>query len=155
MTLWSERDEPVLRWLEANPPFGGILSTNQFSDQPDQRLPDLTQAEFHRAVVTLHDAGYLASDGGTSESGGGVHFTHFLVTGVGKQALGLWPRFDALGSPGELSDILEALAENAPTQEAASNLKRAAGAVRRAAPAVIRGLAEAGLSAVARHTLGI
>jgi len=155
MSLWSERDEPVLRWLEANPPFGGFLSTNQFSQQPDQRLPDLTQAEFHRAVLTLHDAGYLSYEARTPQGGGGVSFSHFLVTGAGKQALGLWPRFDALGSPGELAAILEALAENAPTQEEASNLKRAAGAVRRAAPAVIRGLAEAGLSAVARHTLGI
>jgi hypothetical protein len=155
MSLWTDRDEPVLRSLVENPPFGNILSTNQHSDQPDSRLPQLTQAQFHRAVLTLHDAGYLASDGGTPEGGGGVHFCQFLVTGEGKQALGLWPRFDALGSPGELASILESLAETAPTEEEASNLKRAARAVRRAAPGVIRGLAEAGLGAAARHLLGV
>jgi len=155
MSLWSERDEPVLRWLEANPPFGGFVSTNQYSSQPDQRLPELTQAQFHRAVLTLHDAGYLSYEAGTPQGGGGVSFTHFLVTGAGKQALGLWPRFDALGSPGELASILEALADNAPTEEEASNFRRAASAVRRAAPTVIRGLAEAGLSAAARHLLGL
>jgi hypothetical protein len=84
-----------------------------------------------------------------------VHFCRFLVTGTGKQALGLWPRFDALGSPSELAAILEALADSAPTEEEASNLKRAARAMRRAAPGVIRGLAEAGLGAAARHVLGI
>ncbi len=84
-----------------------------------------------------------------------MQWTNFLVTGAGKQALGLWPRFDALGSPGELADILDALADNAPTEEQASNLKRAAAAVRRAAPGVVRGLAVAGLSAGARAVLGM
>jgi hypothetical protein len=46
-----------------------------------------------------------------------------MVTGAGKQALGLWPRFDALGSPAELAAVLEALAEEAPTEEERSNLK--------------------------------
>lgn len=155
MSLWTDRDEPVLRRLDENPPRANILSTNQHSDQPDNRVPQLTQAKFHGAVLTLHDAGYVSSDGGNAEGGGGVHFCRFLVTGTGKQALGLWPRFDALGSPSELAAILEALADSAPTEEKASNLNRAARAVRRAAPGVIRGLAEAGLGAAARHVLGI
>jgi hypothetical protein len=155
MSLWSERDEPVLRWLAENPPRANFLTTNWLSDDPDERLPQLTRADFHLAVETLHDAGYVSSDGGSYESGGGVHFALFQVTGAGKQALGLWPQFDALGSPGELAAILDALADSAPTEEEASNLKRAANAVRRGAPAVIRGLAEAGLSAAARHFIGI
>jgi hypothetical protein len=117
MSLWTERDEPVLRWLSENPPHGNFLSTNWMHDGPDERLPQLTQAGFHRAVETLHDAGYVSSDGGMYESGGGVHFALFQVTGSGKQALGLWPRFDALGEPSELAAILDALAENAPTEE--------------------------------------
>lgn len=46
-------------------------------------------------------------------------------------------------------------AETAPTEEEASNLKRVAAAVRRAAPGVVRGIAVAGLSAGARAVLGI
>lgn len=69
--------------------------------------------------------------------------------------LGLWPRFDVLGSPGEPAAILEGLADNAPTEEQASNLKTAAKTVRSAGPAVLRGLAEAGLSAAARHLLDL
>jgi hypothetical protein len=155
MTLWSERDEPVLRWLIENPPHGNILRTNWMHTAPHGMLPSLTDAQVHRAVETLRDAAYVDSDEGMWSTGGGVSWARFQVTGRGKQALGLWPRFDALGDPQELAAILDALAENAPTQEQASYLKRAAGAVRRAAPEVIRGLAVAGLSAGARGVLGI
>ena len=96
----------------------------------------------------------MSSDGEQLSGGGGALWTHFQVTGAGKQALGLSPKFDALGSPGELADILDALADNAPTEEESSNLKRAAAAVRRAAPGVVRGIA-AGLGAGARAVLGI
>ena len=155
MSLWDERDEPVLRWLVENPPRANILSTHRSVTALHDGVRSVNQAQFHRAVETLRDAGYIASDDPQSEGGGGVHWTRFQVTGGGKQALGLWPRFDALGSPGELADILDALAENAPTEEQASNLKRAAAAVRRAAPTVLRGIAVAGLSAGARAVLGI
>ena len=37
MSLWSERDEPVLRWLLANPPHANILYTNWMRDQPHER----------------------------------------------------------------------------------------------------------------------
>jgi hypothetical protein len=154
MSLWDERDEPVLSWLVESPPRANILTTHRRGTAPHHGVPSLTQAQVHRAVETLHDAGYVSSDGGQGEGGGGVNWTRFQVTGTGKQALGLWPKFDALGEPAELADILEALAENAPTEEEASNLERAAAAVRRAAPGVVRGIAVAGLSAGARLLLG-
>ncbi|MHB8696186.1 MAG: hypothetical protein ACYDHH_33660 [Solirubrobacteraceae bacterium] len=105
-------------------------------------------------METLHDAGYVSSDGAQASGGGEVLWTHFLLTGAGKQALGLWPAFDALGEPRELAGILDALANNAPTEEEASNLKRAAATVRRTAPNVLRGIAVAGLSAGARLLIG-
>jgi hypothetical protein len=76
----------------------------------------LTHTEVYRAVETLRDAGYLAGDAGRGSSRGAYTFTRVLVTGSGKQALDLWPRFSALGEPGELAAILDALADNAPTQ---------------------------------------
>lgn len=155
MSLWDERDEPVLRWLVENPSPVNMLSTHRFGSAARDGVPSLTQAQVHLAVETLNDAGYVSSGDAQADGGGGVLWTGFFVTGAGKQALGLWPRFDALGSPGELADILDALAENAPTEEQASNLKRAAAAVRRMAPGVVRALAVAGLSAGARAALGM
>jgi hypothetical protein len=134
VTLWDERDKPVLRWLVENPPRANMLTTHKSGTARHEGVPSLTQAQVHASVEVLYDAGYVASDEPQGAGGGGVHWTHFQVTGAGKQALGLWPRFDALGSPGELADILEALARNAPTEEEASNLKRAAAAIRRATP---------------------
>jgi hypothetical protein len=160
MTLWADRDEPVLRWLLENPPNGGFLRVWAISglahgDTPFEGIPLLTQSQVYLAVETLRDAGYVASNRGEWSSGGGYTITQVQVTGKGKQALGLWPSFDALGSPDELAAILESLADNAATEEEASNLKTAARTVRSAAPAVVRALAEAGFSAAARHLLGI
>lgn len=136
MTLWSERDEPVLRWFLENPPVDGMLRIHALSDQPFDSLPGLTQPQVYLAIETLRDAGFLASDDGKWSSGGGFTITHIQVTGKGKQSLGLWPKFDALGSPGELASLLDALADDAPTEEEASNLKtscldRAPGRLRR------------------------
>jgi hypothetical protein len=151
---WDERDRPVLRWLVENPPEGGVLRIYSQSGQPHEGLPSLTQAQVYRAVETLRDAGYLAGDAGRWSSRDAYTFTRVLVTGSGKQALGLWPRFDALGEPSELAAILDALANDAPTGEEASNLHRAAAAVR-AAPSVVRGLAVTGFRAAALHFAGI
>jgi hypothetical protein len=74
-------------------------------------LPKLTQAAVYLALETLRDSGYLASDDGQWSSGGGFTITRIQVTGRGKQALGLWPRFEALGSPDGLAAILEGLRE--------------------------------------------
>jgi hypothetical protein len=160
MTLWAERDEPVLRWLLENPPNGGVLriwgiSGLAHGDAPFEGIPNLTQAQVYLAIETLRDAGYLASAAGEWSSGGGYTMTHIQVTGRGKQALGLWPRFDSLGEPDDFAAILEGLSAHAPTEEEASNLKTAARAARSAAPALLRALAEAGFSAAARHALGI
>jgi len=155
MTLWAVRDEPVLRHLAARPPRDGVLFTQSRSAQPHEGLPELTEAEFEDAVTTLADAGYVAWGHRESEGGGGRSYSHFQVTGAGKQALGLWPRFDALGSPGELAGLLEALAADAATEEERTNLRRAAEAVRQAGPDLLRSLAAGVLGGLARSQLGI
>lgn len=155
MTLWDERDRPVLRSLLEDPPAGGVLRIYSLSDTPYEPSPGLTQAQVYRAVETLRDASYLSGDPGRWSSRSAYTFTRVQVTGPGKQALGLWPRFSALGEPSEFATILDALADNAPTQEQAGNLRRAASAVRRAAPSVVRGLDATGLRAAALHFIGI
>jgi hypothetical protein len=125
------------------------------SEQPRPDYPALSDGDFYLAVLTLHDAGYVTWTRTEAEGGGNRHFQDFMVTGAGKQALGLWPRFDALGSPAELASVLEALAEDAATEEERSNLRRAADAVRRSAPDVIKAGVVGALGALARSQLGI
>lgn len=155
MTLWADRDEPVLRHLMANPPQHAILWTNRFQETPRADLPALTESEFHRSVQILGDAGYVGWNNSEGEGSGGWAFMDFLVTGTGKQALGLWPRFESLGSPVELAALLNALGENAATEEERSNLKQAGEAVRRSAPDVLKSVAAGALGALARSQLGL
>lgn len=153
MSLWEERDEPVLRFLLDNPPEHGILWTNSANTGPHKELPGLTEAEFERAVETLTDAGYVAFDLLENEGGGGRNRQHFFVTGEGKQVLGEWPRFDALGQPGELARVLERLGEIAPTEEEASYFRRAAAAVRGYAPTAVGALLKGSMGVAARGML--
>jgi hypothetical protein len=155
VTLWASRDEPVLRYLAEHPPPDGAVWVNRMSEQPRAGLRGLTDAEFFRAIEMLGDAGYIVWRYSEGSGGGEWVFTDVQVTGTGKQVLGLWPRFDALGSPGELAALLEALAYDAPTEEERTNLQRAATAVRRSAPDVLRSLMAGALGAVARSQLGL
>jgi hypothetical protein len=153
VTVWAERDEPVLRFLNEQPPADGILWTNWLSEQPHADVPALTEAQFERAIETLHDAGYVTWEYQEGEGSGGRFRQGFFVTGAGKQVLGDWPRFDALGQPQELATLLDALADLAPTEEEASNYRRAAGVLRRVAPGVLSALMKGALGAVVRGTL--
>jgi hypothetical protein len=85
MSLWDERDEPVLRYLNEHPVEHGILWTNWRSQEPHADLPHLTEAQFERAVETLHDAGYVAWEHQEGEGGGGRARQGVLVTGKGSR----------------------------------------------------------------------
>lgn len=152
-SVWEQRDEPVLRFLHDHPPRQGILWTNWLSEQPHASVPQLTEAEFERAVQTLHDAGYVACDLEQGEGGGGRYRQRFFVTGRGKQALGEWPRFDALRKPAELAAVLERLAELAPTEEEASNFRKTAGLLRRGGTVALGALMKGALGAAMRGAL--
>lgn len=155
MSLWEHRDKPVLAYLLALPPRDGMLWIDTRSEHPRPDYPQLSDGDFYLSVLTLHDAGYVTWTRTEADGSGTRHFQDFMVTGAGKQALGLWPRFDALGSPGELAAVLEALAEDAATEEERSNLRRAAGAVRKSAPSLVKAALTGALSAGVRATLGI
>ena len=155
MSLWRERDEPVLRHLATNPPEHGMLWTSRTSEAPQEGFPALTEAEFFRAVVTLGDANYLTWTQGKGEGGGMWYFTDLQVSGEGKQVLGLWPHFEALGSPAALAALLERMAEEAATEEERSNLRQAAGAVRRTTPDLLRSAFVGVASGLARSFVGL
>lgn len=155
MSLWSIRDQPALRHLAEHPPHHNLLWTLSRIDKPRPELPALSEREFHRSVLTLADARYVAYGNAEYEGGGGCAFEDFQVTGAGMQALGLWPLFDELGSPAQLAGILDALGRDAATEEERTNLQRAATAVRRSAPDVVRAALTGGISAFARAHAGL
>lgn len=150
MSVWSERDLPVLYWLQENPPEHGLLSTNWMQDNPHPALPELSERDVHVSVETLADEGLVTYTDREYESGGGIHWMQFQVSGAGLQALGEWPIFDMLQTPEALGRLLDALADMASSDEEESNLRTAASTARSKGADALRSLASGALSAVIR-----
>jgi hypothetical protein len=153
MSVWTDRDFVVLRWLHQHPPYAEILRTNWMSRERHLDLPELTEQDVHLAVETLHDDGLVDYRDQTWDSAGGVHWTAFQVSGAGLQALGEWPVFDVLTSPAELGQLLEALAELAANGEEETNLRTAARSARAKTTEALQSLAAGALGAVVRSQL--
>ena len=151
---WEERDGRVLRWLLESPPKDEFLMTNRLAESDSEDLPGLSQIEIHVSVETLAEDGLVTFKKQTFESAGGVYWSHFQVTGSGRQALGEWPVFNALGVPAELAQLLEALADMAPTDEEESNLRTAADVVRSTGAGALRALAAGAVGALVRSQIG-
>jgi hypothetical protein len=154
MSVWTERDLVVLRYLHEKPPLHGILVTNWIRTDPHPDLPELSQQDVHVAVETLAGEGLVHYANDEWASGGGVHWMGFQVTGAGLQALGEWPVFEALGSPEELGRILDALAEMAVSDEEEDSMRRAASVVRSKGSDLLQSLVAGAFSALVRSQLG-
>jgi hypothetical protein len=153
MTVWEQRDFPVLRALATSDDENlrhGFLSLDQA--EGNTLGLGLSAGEFHDAMLALNDVDYI--EGEVQYSGGpSAMFTHLRVTGRGQQALGEWPLFDEIASPETLALLLERLAEEAPTDEEADNMRRAAryarslgaGTLRAVIVGVVVQLAKAGM----------
>jgi hypothetical protein len=77
VTTWSDRDLPVLYWLQEKRPQDGLLST-RLNDTPHPDLPALTERDVHVSVETLADEG-LVSYTDKSWGGDGFLWTQFQV----------------------------------------------------------------------------
>ncbi len=156
MTVWERRDLPVLQALATSDDH--YVREGYFSlghDRGKQTLQlDMSDAEIHDALLALADAGYVEFEL-TYETGPGALFTRLAVTGRGQQALGEWPLFDDIVSPETLALLLERLAEEAPTDEEATNMRRAANYVRGLSGATLRAFVTGATAAVLRHSLGL
>ena len=155
MTVWERRDLPVLRALATSDDENvrqGFLHLSAAEAKPLGL--DLTMEEVYDAVLTLGDADYIEGNL-QHESGRSAIITRFQVTGRGQQALGEWPLFDQLASPQTLALLLERLAEEAPTDEEARNLRRAASYMRGLAASTLRSASIAALAYVARAHFGL
>lgn len=153
MTVWERRDLSVLQALATSDEhlLHGFLHLSVRDENPLGL--DLTAGDVHDAVLTLGDIGYV--DAVTYETGPGAMFTQLRVTGRGQQALGEWPSFDEIASPETLALLLERLAEEAPSDEEADNLRRAARYARSVGAASLRAVAVGTLSQLAKLGLGL
>ncbi len=80
LTVWSQRDEPVLRWLVENPRRSSILRGASIGTVQDDL--GLTRTKIDLAIETLHDAGLIFSD--VAHRGvPGVTLSDFQATGKG------------------------------------------------------------------------
>ncbi len=156
MTVREARDLPVLRALATSEDSyvrDGYLTIGHGRGADALGL-ELSDGEIHDAILTLADADYVDFEL-QYETGPGAHLTNFSVTGRGQQALGEWPLFDTIASPETLALMLERLAEEAPTDEEADNMRRAARYVRTLSVPALRALATGAVSTLARRMMGI
>jgi hypothetical protein len=119
MTIWDERDLPVLRALASSEDEqlrDGFLWLGKATDV---LAIDLTPNETHDAILRLLDVGYVEAEVQPEL------FTQLRVRGRGQQALGEWPLFDAIASPEALYALLERFAGKASTEEQAGVFRRA------------------------------
>ena len=137
--------------LLEHPPEHNFLWTKSLSDEPRPELPEcLERGSIGRSSARRRWIRLLVS--GRRGRGWRMAFSGFPSDRRRQAALGLWPRFDALGSPGELAALLDALGRDAATEEERSNFRKAADAVRRSAPDVVRSALVGGIMAYARAT---
>jgi len=81
MSVWDERDRPVLTHLLMHPPHHGVLWVDTRRDAPRPDFPALSDNDFHLAVETLHDAGYVTWTYSEAEGGGTRQYQDFMVHG--------------------------------------------------------------------------
>ncbi len=156
MTVWEQRDLPVLQTLATSDDVylrDGYAFLGHGRGKELFRL-ELSDGEIHDAMLTLADAGYVEFDV-TYETGPGALFTNVAVTGRGEQALGQWPLFDTIVSPETLALMLERLALEAPTEEEATNMRRAASYVRTVSAATLRAFFVGATASLVRGSLGL
>jgi hypothetical protein len=157
MTVWERRDLPVLEALATSHDEhvrSGFVSVR--AGAPSEHLGvELDGAEIHDAILALADAGYVEATNVSYETGFGAIFTGLRVTGRGQQALGEWPLFDEIASPDRLAALLERLAQEAPTEEEAANMRKAADYARTVGAQTLRALATGALARLARIAMGV
>jgi hypothetical protein len=153
---WTDRALPVLQALSSptdDVVRSGFLSLGRGRAKRNLGI-EIDDDAAHATILQLNDAGYIAFNDITYETGGGAHIAGLRVTGRGLQVLGQWPRFEVLVSPGTLAALLEALAEYMPPEEA-GELKRAATFVRKLSGKALTSLAVGVGGQLLRHSLGL
>ena len=156
MTVWEQRDLPVLRALAAldlDSHAAQWLSMRPGSRENELGL-DLDGGDLYDSILTLGDAGYVEGNL-HMETGPSASFTGVRVTGRGHQALGEWPLFDEIASPATLAALLERLAEEAPSDDEADAMRQSARYVGSIGGDALRAIATGALAQLARIAAGV
>lgn len=131
MTVWSDIDEPVLRWLLDQPPCAvrpWILQLDLRPPQPAEELQGRIDSDaFDAALQRLLDHGLI--DGTRGETIGHATWSRLRVTAQGLQVLGEWPDLDLASSRDGLGAVLDLLAESADDPDDRAALRGAVGIV--------------------------
>lgn len=140
MSTWSEIDEPVLRWLHAQPssfiPETWILRLElRRYTKPSEEVPDLSTEQVDQALIRLQKHGLI--DGERGEAIGFSSWSRLRVTALGMQLLGEWPDLDQLASAVSLKLLLNELANLAPDSEDHGALRRLIGVAGEVGEAVV------------------
>jgi hypothetical protein len=156
MTVWTERDLPVLEALSAPDDEHLRLGYLTIGHGRGAEALGITHSDdaIYDSLLTLRDAGYVDFDM-QLETGPGAHFTQLALTGAGYQALGEWPLFDEITSPETMALLLEHLAEEAPTEEETQNMRRAARYVRSLGGDAFRRFVVGAMAALIRAQVGL
>lgn len=139
VTLWTDVDEPVLRWVASLPPS---LEMQMFDFELDEPKPfepieGLETRQVHDALARLASHGLI--DSRESPTMGQTSWHALRVTARGLIVLEEWPDLDRVASAAAIHRLLTLLADGAPEEEKPA-LRRAAGAVSRTASEVITGV---------------
>lgn len=151
MTVWTERDLPVLTAIAAPSHEGVRAGYLSIQTGADELALGLAPVDLIDSVLTLRDAGYITfNDLQETFGDANMHLTGLAITGSGMQILGEWPLFDAVATPAILADLLDRIAPEASTPEETTATRSAALYVRSVAPAVVRSALQGALSAFFR-----
>jgi hypothetical protein len=130
MTTWSDIDEPVLRFVAAQPPSMPPSWAWRLQLRPEtipsSEVDGLDERQIDEAMLRLQSAG-LVDVGERSETIGYATWSRPRVTALGSMVLGVWPDLDRIDAVEALQVSLAALAEHEPDQQRQSALRRAAG----------------------------
>lgn len=157
MSQWVERALPVLVALHDSTDRyvrDGFLFMGLGERAATMLKLELSDDAIHDAVLQLGDLGYLEYNSIDYATGPTATFSGLRVTGRGLQALGEWPRFEALISPTTLAAVVDRLAEYASPEEA-TPMKRAAAVIRKTGSAGLRSAAIGVGGQLLRHALGL
>jgi hypothetical protein len=113
VTLWGQRDLPVLRFLFENK----AARVEWFSPRNLVSELGLSRREINLAMQALRDDECITWANEYGDGEGGFDFRDILVLGNGMRALNQWPSEPGL-TPERLASKLEQLSQDAPPEAA-------------------------------------
>jgi hypothetical protein len=140
MSIWSDVDEPVLRWLlerSDDAQWRSVmleLSLYEPEDCAGELGLSLNSRQVDEALTRLHDYGLIAGNRHLTDC---AIWSHLRLTADGLILLGEWPDPDRVASFEGLQALLARLAAEVDDNDERSAVRRAAGAIGRLGKGVV------------------